>query len=70
MDLSKKIRTVPHFPKQGILFYDVMTLFQDAAFLKAMEGALTSAPPALRSQFERLQGMMGGGRGRGRRGGR
>jgi len=31
MDLSKKVRTIPHFPKEGILFYDVMTLFQDAA---------------------------------------
>ena len=31
MDLSKKIRTIPNFPKEGILFYDVMSLFQDAA---------------------------------------
>jgi adenine phosphoribosyltransferase len=29
MDLSKKIRTVPHFPKKGILFYDVTSLLQE-----------------------------------------
>ena len=38
MDLSKKIRTVPDFPKKGILFYDVTTLFQDsAAFRQAID---------------------------------
>ncbi|MFA4855149.1 MAG: adenine phosphoribosyltransferase [archaeon] len=38
MDLSKKIRTVPNFPKKGILFYDVMSLFQDsAAFRQAVD---------------------------------
>ncbi len=31
MDLDKKIRKIPDFPKKGILFYDVMSLFQDAA---------------------------------------
>ncbi len=31
MDLSKKIRTVPHFPKQGVMFKDITTLLQDAA---------------------------------------
>lgn len=50
------------------------TLFQDTAFQRAMEGALNSAPPALRSQFQNIQSMMSGGmgrgRGRGRRGGR
>lgn len=38
MDLSKKIRTIPNFPKEGILFYDVMSLFQDApAFRQAVD---------------------------------
>ena len=38
MDLSKKIRTIPNFPKKGILFYDVMSLFQDsAAFRQAVD---------------------------------
>lgn len=38
MDLSKKVRTIPHFPKKGILFYDVTSLLQDAAaFRKAVD---------------------------------
>ncbi len=38
MDLRKKIRTIPNFPKEGILFYDVMSLFQDApAFRQAVD---------------------------------
>lgn len=38
MDLSKKIRKIPNFPKKGILFYDVMSLFQDsAAFRQAVD---------------------------------
>lgn len=30
MDLKKKIREIPDFPKEGILFYDVTTLLKDA----------------------------------------
>lgn len=30
MDLKKTIREIPDFPKKGILFYDVTTLFKDA----------------------------------------
>ena len=38
MDLSKKIRTVPHFPKKGIMFKDITTLLQDsAAFRQAID---------------------------------
>jgi len=38
MDLSKKIRTVPHFPKQGIMFKDITTLLKDAgAFREAID---------------------------------
>lgn len=38
MDLSKKIRTVPDFPKKGIMFKDITTLLQDApAFRKAVD---------------------------------
>jgi adenine phosphoribosyltransferase len=29
MDLLKTVRTVPHFPKQGIMFRDVTTLWKD-----------------------------------------
>ncbi len=30
MDLKTKIREVPNFPKDGILFYDITTLLRDA----------------------------------------
>ncbi len=34
-DLKSKIRHVPDFPKPGILFYDITTLLQDPAGLRA-----------------------------------
>src|SRR5438093_10350145 len=34
-DLKAKIRNVPDFPKAGILFYDITTLLQDPAGLRA-----------------------------------
>ncbi len=34
MDYKEKIRKVPHFPKQGILFYDITTLLKDAHALR------------------------------------
>jgi len=38
MDLRKKIRTVPHFPKHGVMFKDITTLLQDgAAFRQAID---------------------------------
>lgn len=33
-DLDDKIRKIPNFPKEGILFYDVTTLFEDAEAFK------------------------------------
>ena len=29
MNLKEKIRTIPHFPKQGIMFRDITTLIKD-----------------------------------------
>ncbi|HKZ71973.1 MAG TPA: adenine phosphoribosyltransferase, partial [Nitrospirota bacterium] len=34
MDLKKKIREIPDFPKEGILFYDITTLLKDAEGFK------------------------------------
>ena len=34
--LDQRIRKVPNFPKKGILFYDVTTLFEDAPAFKKM----------------------------------
>jgi adenine phosphoribosyltransferase len=39
--LKAKIRHVPDFPKAGILFYDITTLLQDAAGLRAAIDALS-----------------------------
>ncbi|MEO1190812.1 MAG: adenine phosphoribosyltransferase [Pseudomonadota bacterium] len=36
MDLKHHIRTIPDFPKPGILFYDIATLFAHAEALKSM----------------------------------
>jgi len=38
MNLDKKVRRIPNFPKQGILFYDVTSLLQDGvAFRHAVD---------------------------------
>jgi len=34
--LDQRIRKIPNFPKEGILFYDVTTLFEDAECFKQM----------------------------------
>jgi len=40
-DLKSKIRTVPDFPKKGILFYDITTLLQDPEyFAYAIKGMM------------------------------
>jgi adenine phosphoribosyltransferase len=38
--LDQKIRKIPNFPKDGILFYDVTTLFEDGQIFKEMIDAL------------------------------
>ena len=35
MTIKSKIRTIPHFPKQGIMFRDITTLLQDADGFRA-----------------------------------
>ena len=39
-ELKEHLRVVPDFPKKGIMFYDVTTLFKDAKCLKALEDSL------------------------------
>ena len=34
--LKQHLRTIPDFPKKGILFYDITTLFKDAACFKEL----------------------------------
>ncbi len=33
-NIKEKIRTIPHFPKKGIMFRDITTLLKDAAGFK------------------------------------
>ncbi len=40
--LKTKIRSVPDFPKAGILFYDITTLLQDPSGLKAALDGMTT----------------------------
>ncbi len=42
IDLKSKIRTIPHFPKKGVMFKDITTLLQDAdAFRYAIQEMLS-----------------------------
>jgi adenine phosphoribosyltransferase len=41
MDLKKTIRTIPNFPKQGIMFRDITTLLKDAHAFKYVIDELT-----------------------------
>jgi adenine phosphoribosyltransferase len=54
-ELKKKIRHVPDFPKAGILFYDITTLLQDRAGLKAAIDFLTQ--PFLDQRVELVVGI-------------
>lgn len=36
MSIKSKIRTIPHFPKQGIMFRDITTLLKDAEGFQSM----------------------------------
>ena len=38
--LKASLRTVPDFPVKGILFWDVTTMFKDAACLRELEETL------------------------------
>ena len=40
--IRSKIRTVPHWPKQGVLFRDITTLLQDAEGLRRVVSMLTA----------------------------
>ncbi len=48
IDLQSSIRTVPDFPKKGIMFRDITTLLKDPAMLRAAVDALTEKYRALK----------------------
>jgi len=41
-EIKKRIREIPDFPKPGILFYDVATLFRDGAAFRAVVEQMAS----------------------------
>ncbi len=41
-EIKEKIRTIPHFPKQGIMFRDITTLLQDAKGFRDVIQILTA----------------------------
>lgn len=43
MDIASKIRSIPDFPKPGILFYDISTLLADADAWSVAMGRLAKA---------------------------
>ena len=43
MDLTTLIRTVPHFPKHGVMFRDITTLLKDAGGFRATIDRLAAA---------------------------
>lgn len=46
MDLKQHIRSIPDFPKQGILFYDISTLLHEpAAFAAAVDAMAAKIRP-------------------------
>src|SRR5213076_1569086 len=55
MDLKKKIRHVPDFPKAGILFYDITTLLRDAAGFRTSIDSLIA--PFKNSNVDLVVGM-------------
>ena len=42
-DLKQHIRSVPDFPKEGILFYDISTLMKDAAAFRRAVDRMTAS---------------------------
>lgn len=42
MDLKSKIREIPNFPKEGILFYDITTLLKDSEALHYVTNKLVN----------------------------
>ncbi|MGA1430861.1 MAG: purine phosphoribosyltransferase family protein, partial [Candidatus Limnocylindrus sp.] len=45
--LASKVRTIPDFPKPGIIFRDITTLLQDA---EAFNAAIEAMLPSIRAQ--------------------
>ena len=53
--LDQKIRKIPNFPKEGILFYDVTTLFEDAEVFKKVIDELSQ--PYAGQKIDKIVGI-------------
>ena len=57
--LVSKIRTIPGFPKEGILFRDFMPVLADARAFGILMGALEAALPVDVDDFDMVAGLDG-----------
>ena len=55
--LVSKIRTIPGFPKEGILFRDFMPVLADARAFGILMGALEAALPVDVDDFDMVAGL-------------
>ncbi len=55
MDLKAAIRSIPDFPKPGILFYDITSVLEDPAAFRATLDALHAAVDGL--EFDRIAAL-------------
>jgi adenine phosphoribosyltransferase len=53
MDLKQHIRSVPDFPKAGILFYDITTLLRDPRGFQMTVDTFSSTPRSCRPASSR-----------------
>lgn len=53
--LDQRIRKIPNFPKEGILFYDVTTLFEDAQCFKLLIDEMCQ--PYLDKKIDKVVGI-------------
>lgn len=59
--LVSKIRTIPGFPKEGILFRDFMPVLADARAFGLLLDALEAALPVAADEFDIIAGLEAGG---------
>ena len=57
MPIKSKIRTVPHYPKKGIMFRDITTLIKDPVGFRLVIDQLTQHVIETRLQFDVIVGI-------------
>ena len=54
MDLKKYIRSIPDYPKKGVLFRDITTLIKDKEAFKIIELEVGTKWDKIQNQFKKL----------------